>query len=162
MIVEGQKVTYAGDTDPYNEVGAHGKVVALSGTAAHVMWTDGPKTGAVDLVEQFELLPDRSAAFTQSVAASFDAALDLPDNSVVAVRDTYDEQGEEGLVTALNEAGHLAMLSAYVEEAASHLASRIREDPALGTVLSQLEADEADSLVGKVASVLLTDRLGEN
>lgn len=161
MIVEGAKVTYAGDTDPYNEVGSHGRVVALSGTAAHVQWTDGPKTGAVDLVEQFELVEDRGNS-TQTVAASFDAALDMPDSAVVAVRDTYDELGEEGLLNALNEAGHLAMLSGYVEEAVNTLSARVREDISLGTVLAQLESDEADSLVGRVASVLLTDRLGEN
>lgn len=161
MIVEGCKVTYAGDTDPYNEVGAHGRVIALSGQAAHVQWTDGPKTGAIDLVDQYELIEDRSATGTQTVSASFDAALGIPDNSVVAVRDTYDELGEEGLLNALSEAGHLAVLSEYVEDCVGTLAARVREDQSLGTVLSQLEQDEADSLVGRVASVLLTDRLGE-
>lgn len=160
MIVEGAKVTYAGDTDPYNEVGSNGRVVALSGTAAHVRWLDGPKTGSIDLVEQFELVEARGNS-TQTVAASFDAALDMPDSAVVAVRDTYDELGEEGLLNALNEAGHLATLSGYVEEAVSTLSARVREDISLGTVLAQLESDEADSLVGRVASVLLTDRLGE-
>lgn len=162
MIVEGGKVIYAGDTDPFQEVGARGKVVALAGTAAHVQWTTGPKQGSIDLVETFELLPDRTGKeATSQPVNSFDNALDMPRLVTVAVRDTYDDLGEDGLVNALSEAGHLAMLSEYVDEAVGHLAARVRQDPALGDILSQLEPDEADGLVGRVASLLLTDRLTE-
>lgn len=165
MIVEGQQVAYAGDTDPFNEVGSLGKVVAMSGAAAHVQWTTGPKAGSIDLVETYELVERRTAstAITRDATTmgSFDAALDMPATETISVRATYDDTGEDGLVTALNEAGHLAVLAEYVDEAVGHLASRIRGDLTLGEVLAQLEQDEAESLVARVASVLLNDRLGE-
>lgn len=159
MISEGGKVTYAGDTDPFNVVGSLGRVVSLSGTGAHVQWLTGPKTGQFDYVETFELVQP-GAAHEASMEAAFDNTLDMPATEGISVRACYDETGEEGLVTALNESGHLAMLADYVDEAVGHLATRIRTDPTLGDVLSQLETDEADSLVGRVASLLLNDRLG--
>jgi hypothetical protein len=160
MIVEGQKVAYAGE-DPYMAVSDKGKVLAVSGTAAHVQWLTGSRAGQIDLVEQHELVPDRSAgAQPTTLAAAFDNTLDMVGSPAIQVRATYDEVGEQGLVTALDEAGHLAVLQAYVEEAVGHLASRIRHDPTLANVLAQLESDEADGLVGRVASLLLTDEIG--
>ena len=160
-MIEGQRIAYAGEDDPFNEVGSLGRVIAVSGTAAHVQWTSGPKTGQIDLVEQNDLVPDRPTVTAQ--ASSFDMALDMVSpTDTIQVRATYDEQGEEGLVNALSETGHLAMFSEYVEDAISTLSSRLRQDPSLMTVLSELDSDEADGLVGRVAALLLTDRLGEN
>ena len=122
MIVEGQRVIYAGDTDPFQQVGATGKVIALSGQAAHVQWTDGPKVGQIELVQQYELLPERTAA-QQAPMSTFDSALDSP-------------------VTAT-------------------LSGRIRQDPTMLDVLGHLEPDEAECLIGKVASSLLRDRIEE-
>lgn len=160
MIVEGQRVIYAGDTDPFQQVGATGKVIALSGQAAHVQWLDGPKVGQIDLTQQYELLPERTAA-EQAPMSTFDSALDSPVTATLSVRATYDESGEEGVVNVLAEAGHLAMLSEYVDEAVGTLSARIRQDPMLGDVLAQLEPDEADCLISRVASALFTDRMGE-
>lgn len=167
MIVEGSKVAYAGDTDPFQEVGSLGKVIALSGDAAHVQWLTGPKSGSIELVQQYELVPDRSQQQAQHQALagpqmnSFDHALDMPATETISVRATYDDLGEEGVVNALSETGHLAMLTEYVDDAVGYLASRVRQDPGLGIILAQLEADEADALVGRVASLLLSDRLNE-
>lgn len=160
MIVEGSKVAYAGD-DPFTEIGSVGKVIALSGTAAHVQWQTGSKVGAIDLVEQHELLPSTSTTLhPTSLAASFDNALDMPGEGI-SVRATYDAQGEDGLINALSESGHLAMLSEYVEETVNHLATSIRNDPVFGDVLAALEPDEASALLGRVATVILSDRLTE-
>lgn len=161
MISEGCGVAYAGDADPFNQVGSLGKVVALSGSAAHVLWIDGPKVGQVDLVEQHELVErqGRATAALDTIASGFDNSLDMPEGTGLQVRATYDEYGEDGLVNVLSETGHLAVLSEYVDEAVGTLATRIRGDINLRQVLTELEADEADSLVGKVAAVLLTDRL---
>lgn len=156
MIVEGSKVTYAGD-DPFTEVGSVGKVIALSGSAAHVQWA----SGSIDLVEQHELLPAHQGSMAPTtLAASFDNALDMPGIGI-QVRATYDEHGEEGLLNTLAESGHLAVLSEYVDEAVNYLASRIRIDPTFRDVLAVLEPDEASALVGKVASQILTDRITE-
>lgn len=160
MIAEGRKVAYAGE-DPFNEVGAPGQVVALSGLHAHVMWTGGPKQGQIDLVEQNEIVEQRQhTAVADTLGSGFDNSLDMVGPGL-QVRATYDEYGEEGLVSALSESGHLAVLAEYVDEAVGHLSARLRTDVGLVDVLAQLEADEQDSLVGRVASVLLTDRLEE-
>ena len=165
-MIEGSKVAYAGDTDPFNQVGASGKVIALSasGASAHVKWLSGPKKGQIDLVEAHELVPERNGQPTRPASSgmgSFDATLDMPEAGI-QVRATYDEVGEEGLVNVLSEAGHLSTVDGQVEQALGFLTSSIRQDPALGDVLAQLEADEADSLVERLATVLLTDRLKEN
>lgn len=159
MIVEGQRVAYAGD-DPLNDVGSQGKVVALSGTAAHVQWLTGPKVGSIDLVEQFEVV---AAAQPRQAAApeTFDYALDMMTTSSLQVRATYDESGEDGVVSALDEVGHLAMLGEHVERALGGLAGDLRGDPIFREVLAQLEPDEADTVLNRVASVLLTDRMKE-
>lgn len=161
MITEGSKVTYAGE-DPFQDVGSIGKVVSAAGTYSHVMWESGPKGGMIEVVDNDDLLPYRDKPVTArrtTVADGFDSTLDMPGMPVLAVRSTYDEDGEEGLVTALNEAGRLAVLAEYAEEALSHIATRVRQDPAIAEVLAQLEPDEADSLVGRVSSLVLMDRM---
>lgn len=155
MIREGQRVRYAGDTDPFNEVGSEGKVLAISGTAGHVQWTTGPRVGQIDLVEEHELVPLRPGQVEASTPSPQQVHAGL------MIRAVYDEVGEEGLVNALSETGHLAMADNAVEEALDHLVASIRQNPVLGEVLGQLEADEADSLAERMASVLLSDRLKE-
>jgi hypothetical protein len=161
MITEGQQVAYAGDTDPFNEVGSLGRVVAVSGQAAHVQWTSGPKVGSVDFVEQFELVEARGPAQSETTGMSFDATLDMPTSASLQVRAAYDEAGEDGLVLALDEAGHLAMLAEYADRALEALVGDLRADPSFREVLGQLEADEADTVVSRVATVLLGDRIKE-
>ena len=159
MIVEGQRVVYAGDMDPFQDVGSVGKVIAVSGQAAHVQWLDGPKTGAIDLIEQHELLPQRTEAAAQD---AFSSTLAMAVTSALTVRATYDEQGEDGLLTALDESGHLALLSDRAEEAVLNLCGAIHSDPAMTAALASLEIDERDSVVAKIAATLLSDRLKES
>lgn len=164
MIVEGAKVAYAGE-DPFQDVGSIGKVVSLSGSCAHVLWEDGPKVGMIEMIDQYDLVPHRANTAAPrrvaTVADGFEATLDMPGMPVLAVRATYDEDGEDGLVAALNEAGKIAVLAEYAEEALSHVATRIRQDPGVTEVLAQLEPDERDSLVDRLASLVLIDRVGE-
>ena len=159
MIVEGQRVVYAGDLDPFQEVGSTGKVIAVSGQAAHVQWLDGPKTGSIDLIEHHELLPSRVEA---AIEDGFASTLSMAVTSSLSVRSTYDEQGEDGLLTMLDESGHLSMLSEYAEDALLTLTGQIRADSVLSSALASLETDERDSVVGKIASTLLSDRLKES
>lgn len=163
MIVEGQRVAYAGDGDLYLRVGDTGKVIAVSGSCAHVMWRTGAVAGQISLVEQDELVPDRAPGHIAGAAsgALFDDTLDMPTTPTISVRATYDALGEDGLLSALNEAGHLAMMTEYVEEAVGMIVARLKADPTLSPLLGQLEVDESESLVGRVASVLLADRLQE-
>ncbi len=155
MIREGSRVQYAGD-DPFNTPGAQGKVLLISGAAAHVQWATGPKTGKVDLVEQFELIERGQAVEATLVAETFDNSLGIA-TPVLQVRAAYDEGGEPALVAALEEAGKISVLAEYAEEAGSMLAARIRTDQGFSQVLSHLDADEATSLVTRVAALVLSD-----
>lgn len=164
MIVESAKVAYAGE-DPFQEVGAIGRVLSLSGSGAHVQWETGPKQGTIDLNDLNDLVEtgrdsvQRTAS--KAVFDSFADTLDIPSMPMLQVRAAYDEGGEEGLLLALSEAGRLSMLAEYAEEAVGLLATRLRQDPDFSMVLAQLDSDEADSMVGKVASLVLADRIGE-
>lgn len=166
MIVEGSKIAYAGD-DPFQDVGSLGRVVSAAGSGAHVMWETGPRAGMIELVPTDDLVPHRASrtghtlAPTGSLRESFDAALDMPATPGLQVRATYDEDGEDGLLSALEEAGRIAVLAEYADEALAHVAGRIRRDPTFREVLSALEPDESDLLVRRVASIVLTDAISE-
>lgn len=160
MISEGQQVTYVGD-DAMTGVGTRGSCLSMTGSShAHVLWVEGAKTGVVEIVMVDDLLPYRTGhrAVGPSLAAEqMQDSLDMPPLTTVAARDTYDDLGEDGLITALDEHGHLAVLASYAEEAIGYVASRIRQDPGFGAVLSQLDADEADALAQRVASTVIAD-----
>lgn len=167
MIVEGMRVAYAGDSDPFQDVGALGKVLSLSGGCAHVLWESGPKANSIDLIDLNDLVEHGRASRMAAAAAqtfsdnAFADTLDMPAIPTLQVRATYDEEGEEGLLTALSEAGRLAVLAEYAEEAISLVAARIRQDPEFSGVLAQLDPDEANGVVSRVASLVLQERMGE-
>ena len=177
MFVEGQKVIYAGDTDPFNEVGAPGKVLSVSGDAAHVQWLGGPKTGSIELVEANDLVGDRNqaTALLASIqpylgeAHVFEASLDVEpgSNGIVSsasmqVRSSYDEHGEDGALSVLDESGVMAVLATHAEEVISLLGGKVATDAHMREALSGLEIDEQDVVVAKVVATLLTDRLKES
>ncbi len=163
MIAEGAKIIYAGDTDPLQEVGAPGKVIALSGDAAHVQWSGGPKVGSVDLVPLHELVADRqqAKALISTHQPYFEASLEALDTPSLRVRATYDERGEDGVVNTLDEYGHLATLAGFAEMAVLTLIGQILTDDTLAPALAALEADERDLVAAKVAATLLADQLRE-
>lgn len=152
MTVEGQKVQYVGE-DTMVGIGTLGKVLAANGTSQHVQWLGGLREGQIDLVAEYDLVPFQTGD-PMSVSAQFDASLDVP-MSTLGVREVYDDSGEDGLINALGEAGHLATLSGYATEAVGQLATLLRHDPAFGPVLAQLDENEAESLVQRVTASLL-------
>lgn len=167
MIVEGSRVSYAGD-DPLQDVGSQGRVVSLSGTCAHVQWYSGPKTSMIELEDLNDLVEFRgsqSAAAQAQIEAqafadnAFADTLDMVSLPSMAVRAVYDDEGEDGLLVALSEAGRLAVLAEYAEEAVGLVATRIRQDPEFAAVLAQLDPDEANGMVFRVASLVLADRI---
>lgn len=166
MIAEGQRVLYAGDADPFNEVGAPGKVIAMSGEAAHVQWTGGPKQGAIELMEPHEIVADRqqASAALGGDHAYFEASLAVAsagDATRMQVRASYDEHGEDGAISTLDESGVMAMLAAYAEGAHLDLLGQIHADATMRSALAGLAQDERDVVVAKVAATLLADVLRE-
>lgn len=164
MITEGRRVKYAGD-DPFQDVGSFGRVVALSGMAAHIMWENGPKSGSLELTDLNDLIEVEAGQLAASgtplsTSAQYDLSLDMM-NPGIEVRATLEEGGVEGLLNTLSESGHLAVLAVYADEAIGMLAARIRQDPGLIDVLSQLSPEEETSLVAKVASSMLAESMGD-
>lgn len=160
MIAEGKTVSYVGPlyADGPN-VGDTGKVLAHAGDHSHVQWATGARTSQVDLVSGDDLV-EASGPRARTAAAEISDSLAYGTMLTVAVRETYDEVGETGLLNSLNESGHLGGMGEIAEDALRYVASRVREDPAFSEVLGQLEADEADSLVTLTASVVLRDAFG--
>lgn len=160
--MEGSKVRYVGE-DAMIGAGTLGKVLAAAGTySQHVKWEEGIRRGQIDLVATLDLVP---AGVTQadpmSVQAQFEDSLDMPSLTTVAVRDTYDEYGEDGLLNAIGAAGHLATLAEYADEAIGSMATHIRSDPTFAMIISQLDEPEAQSLISRVAVSLLTATVEE-
>lgn len=162
MISEGSKVVYVGD-DPMVGVGTLGFVLSHAGANSnHVKWMGGIREGSIDLIPVEELISYREGQQVVGSARHLEETLDYQQGLVtVAVRDTYDDLGEDGLITALDEAGHLATLSSYASRAIANLSRDIRQDPALGAVLGQLDDEEADSLIVRVASQLLAQEASD-
>lgn len=162
MIAEGRRVTYTGAEDDLGlVVGDRGQVLSHAGSHAHVLWAGGARTGKVDLVDTEDLVEASAPApRRRSAAAEISESLAYGTMLSVAVRDTYDEVGEAGLLNSLNESGHLGGMAEIAEDALRYVAGRVREDPAFGEVLGHLDPEEGDALVTLCASVVLRDAFG--
>lgn len=150
---EGSQVVYVGD-DPAIGVGTIGKILSHSGVAtSHVQWGSGDRSSEIDIISHEELIPQRSSrqAAETHVSAGFEDSLDQAGIVSFAVRETYDNFGEEGVLNALSETGHLATLSDLEGDVLGTIGSRLRSDPAFSLVLAQLDDHEADSLMIRVA-----------
>lgn len=151
---EGKRVSYVGEPNPQGlGVADVGKVLSVTGSCSHVLWETGRLAGRVTFEENNDLV-------TSASTTARDDSLDGP-LVTIAVRETYDTAGDTGLLNALAEAGHLASMTGYAEEALSLVASRVREDPAFQPVLAELEPDEGAALVNLTSAVLLRDAFTE-
>lgn len=148
--LEGQRVSYVGDTDNGLSVGDRGKVVSSDGNASHVLWMTGAKAGEIVLHDHFDLVVSSNLP-----TDNFDSGL-----VSFSVRQTFERYGSVGLLNALNEEGHLATFTDIAEDAVTMVASRIRQDPSFQEVLGHLEPEEGDDVVVLAASVLLRDAFG--
>lgn len=158
---EGQQVTYVGD-DPVIGVGSRGRILSMAaGGSAHTQWATGSRLGEVDLVFVDDLLPYRAGStYAEDTASQIDQSFQVPLVSS-GIREAMDEQGEDGVLTMLDEAGHLAVLAEYADEAYGYVKTRIKQDPGLNQVLAQLDDVEAQALVSKIASILMADLVTE-
>lgn len=161
--MEGTRARYVGE-DAMIGAGTLGKVLAVAGQRSyHVQWTEGYRSGNVDIVSVDDLVPAMaSQQDPMSVQAQFDASFEMPTLTTIAVRDTYDDYGEDGLLNALGEHGHLATLAEYAQGAIDTLAGHLRTDATFSTILAQLDQPEADSLVQRVAVSLLVAQTEED
>ena len=152
---DGEKVRWVGSDGPDKPgVGDTGTVLTASGSAGHVLWSTGALRGRTTLCEDLDVVPTRTVART-SVQAALEDSLEVGHH--LAVRETFEESGETGLINAMAERGYLAGLTRIAEEAASLVAARLREEPAFARVLADLDASEGDALVTTASMVLLRD-----
>lgn len=155
---EGAAVRYCGDIgEGRPSIGDLGQVLADAGTHAHVMWSTGSRTHQVDLVDVYELAP---------VASRMGSGVDISDSLnvgpmvSVAVRDTYEDNGPQGLLNALAEAGHLAGLADVADHALAAVSAQIRTDPVLGQVLASLDESESEEFLSLTALALMRESFG--
>ncbi len=151
MIAEGQSVKYAGD-DPFTEVGTKGKVIALSGSLAHVQWQEGAKRNQVEGVEIEDLVPNRRAAA---------ATVETPLLTTSMIREAADEEGIPAVIDMLDDSGHLATLAPYAAEAIGFLGAQLRTDESFRSVLAAIDPSDVDALVERTATVLLASQVTE-
>lgn len=150
---EGQKVAYVGDGDHGLAPGDRGKVLSSEPGAAHVLWMSGAQQGGTLFHTNYDLVAHEAEAYDTDF---YGAPL-----VTTAVRDTFDREGPEGLLNALNEEGHLATFGSHVEEAIAMVSSRIRQEPAFIEIMAELDVDEGEEVLSMATFALLVDAFGE-
>lgn len=158
---DGQRVSFVGNPALGLAMGDHGRVLSASGAASHVMWTSGARKGAVDLIDDVDLVPTRTASAAATVADALDDSLHFEASVALAVRDTFDTEGAPGLINAMSEAGHLARLASAAEDALELVAARVREDIDIAPLLGQLDADEREQVISTLSTAVLRDAFSE-
>lgn len=154
-IIEGSLVSYVGPLEDGLNIGDRGKVLSDDGRAAHVLWQTGALKGKVTLIDHMDIVAAQSR-----IHSELDDSLDEGTLVTVAVRETYNYGGVEGLLDALETEGHLAVFQPIVDEAIQMVASRLRQDVAFREIIAQLEPDEGDEFLERATYALLRDAFG--
>jgi hypothetical protein len=159
MLREGQKVAYTGYATSELNLGDEGRILLMSSNTAHISFENGISAGQIVPVALHDLSPLQS---TSSIDTDLNDSLETSGLTAFAVRDVYDMGGETAILNAMHESGHLAAFQDIAEDALILVASLIRRDPSFIEVLSQLDEEEADSVVRTAASVLIRDAFYED
>lgn len=155
--VEGSQVSYIGDEVDGLRIGDRGLVLASGASASHVRLTTGASLDTIKFLVNSDLV-------TTASAPSWDTS-PFENHSMVgiSVRATYEDRGVPGLVNALDRQGYLASMLQVGEEALGFVASKLRQDPVMREVMSQLEVgDDEDFLWHMAERVLKSASLGED
>ena len=157
MFREGSQVIYTGWHGKDGvDVGDIGKILSYSDKASHVLLTTGAASGKIMFLYNDDLVSKVSTSMME-----VDDSLDEGGFSTVAVRQTYDDFGVDGLLNALSAEGQLNTFEGIAEQTLQFVASQIRNDPAVRIALSQLDDDEANEFVNHATAVLLRDAFDE-
>jgi hypothetical protein len=147
---DGDSVYYTGRGRDGAEIGDEGRVLAVTGVAAHVKWVSGVRTGQVSLEDTEDLEPHRASY----VRTELDDSLELGTITVHSARQVFDDSGAEGVLELMATEGHLAMLVPAAEQALEVVSHRVRHDPSLQAIASYLDEDELEAVV-RLASIAL-------
>lgn len=161
-IREGCKVAYVGPETAGHAVGDVGKVVSGAGeNAYHVAWRTGSRKGAIELISVLEITPVDADPVVASRSTDLDDSLEYGGPILsFSARKVYEQEGFEGLVSALEEDGHLATLAGKIADAVTSLVTEVRDDAAVTQATAALDYDEADGFVGSLVAALVQDALG--
>lgn len=146
MFVEGQKVSYVGDSQA-RSIGDVGTVVAAGHTASWVKWPDQ----SMEEMAHFDISP---------VATIHDPDVWSPPMNHTSVRETMRQRGVTGVLDDLNNQGQLASFEIIAADALALITSRIRTDPHIAAIVAELDADDADELVATATRSLIRDAYG--
>lgn len=157
---DGQRVSYIGHEVEGLAMGDRGEVLSAADTASHVLFQTGSRKGAVLLVDHLDLTTVQTSQKVATIDDGLDDSLDVGTLSLTATREIYENEGEAGVINTMAEAGHLGAFAAIAQEAHDLITTRIRNDPSFRVVTSQLEDEEAESVIRMAAAVLLRDAFG--
>jgi hypothetical protein len=76
--------------------------------------------------------------------------------SVASAKEAYDVMGGEGLVSHLASAGYLAAYASMAEDVLQQLVSGLSHDPVIRQVIAQMDPEEAEDVLRRSATLLLT------
>lgn len=147
-------MVYVGPESPAGPLpGEGGKLLMLASLdSAHVQMS----SGVVYLVGTEDLQVAASR-----VRDELDDSLDVPGILSFAVRDTFEDEGETGVLNTMASLGHLAGFGEIAEEALQHVSGRIRQDPSFREVLSHLDEEEGEALLRLASACLIRDAFGD-
>lgn len=161
---EGHLASYVGDGHGGIPLGAQGEVLSLAGSGTYVKWVTGSRLGAVDLVDNYDLVPvpPRRQATAMALAPSddLDDSLEVGFAPTTAAVQVQEDEGTPGLLTMLASQGRLRGLANIADEVLSVVAHRVRQDAAVREVTSQLDPDQAEDLVRLTSLSLLQNSFG--
>jgi hypothetical protein len=149
-LYEGDSVSYVGDALDGIEP-AQGKIMAFaSAHAAHVMWTTGARTGQIDMVDVYDLMPCAS-----------EAALASASLSATAVSRVYAAEGETGVVNYLASAKQIDTWPTIAKDTLEFVVGRLKADASMELPWEQLTPDQVEKVATLAATVLLRDSFSE-
>lgn len=148
---EGDSVAYLGDGAD-GLAPATGTLLAFaSHRAAHVKWNTGPRTGQIDAVDLYDLMPAASVA---ALTAAAQAVGTMP------VRRVYAAEGETGVVNYLSHIAHLAAWQQIAADAHQYVIGKLKADAAMDQVWEELDGAQVEKVAELAATVLLRDAFG--
>lgn len=163
-IREGAKVAYVGAENGGHKVGDIGKIVSGAGeNAYHVAWRSGERKGDIEIMSSLEVTPVSAEPVTASYASDLEDSLEYGGPILsFSARKVYEQEGFDGLVSALGDDGHLATLAGRVTDMVAILVSEVQDDPSVIQTAAALDFDEADEFVGMLVSALVREALGKS
>lgn len=149
---EGDSVAYLGDGADGLQPATGTLLAFASHRAAHVKWNTGPRTGQIDAVDLYDLMPAASVA---ALTAAAQAVGTMP------VRRVYAAEGETGVVNYLSHIAHLAAWPRIAADALAYVSDRLQADASFEPVWEELEPEQVAKVAELAATVLLRDSFTE-